>query len=220
MADSRGRSQTAEKWDSPSVYSTFAEAIDDPNLTSKTKEQIRALEPIIGPQYTKQVMAEYTSQKSGVAKFNIDKEILNDGIPLDLREIRPMASLEAKRQERIAAFKGLVESGLQTFKETQKRTPSGEEQAAIVLAARRDIVTPGSWFGRFGTTDETPIYALPKEQRDAIYAADRKAAIASQASSMSESEFKARLTAQAKREGKSLSQVAIDAKWNKFNQGK
>lgn len=216
MADDRGRSKVVEKWDSPSVYSTFAEAIDDPNLTNKTKEQIRALEPIIGPQYTKQVMAEYKSQKSGVAKFSIDKEILNDGLPLDLRERRGSASGEAKRQEHIAAFKGLVESGLQTFKETQKRVPSADEQAAIVLAARRDISKPGRFWG----TNETPIYELPKDQRDAITATDRKAAIASQVRSMSESTWKAALAARAAQQGKPLSKAAIDSAWNNFSKGK
>lgn len=218
--DARGLARSQEKWDSLDVNMRFLEAIGDPNLISKSENQIQGLLLTLGPAKTKQVMSEYMSQKSGVAKFNISKEILNDGLPLDLREHRGTASGEAKRQEHIAAFKGLVESGLQTFKETQKRTPSDAEQAAIVLAARRDIVTKGEWW-RFGVVGkETPIYELPKEQRDALSAADRKAAIASQARSMSESEFKARLSAQAKREGKSPSQATLDSAWNKFNKGK
>lgn len=220
MTDDRGRARADEKWDSPDVKMAFLDAINDPNLASKSKNQINNLLLTLGPTYTKQVMTEYMSQKSGVAKFNIDKEILGEGIPLDLRERRSLASSEAKRQEHIAAFKGQVESGLQIFKETQKRTPSREEQAAIVLAARRSIVTPRTIFGFGAGSKETPIYELPKDQRDVLTAADRKAAIASQARSMSKSEFETRLAAQAKREGKSLSQVAVDAKWNKFNQGK
>lgn len=224
QADARGRVNADAKWDSTDVRIAFLDAISDPNLVSKTKDQIRRLEMTLGPRYTKQVLDEYTGQKSGVAKFNITKEILNEGIPLDLREKRGSPSGEAKRQEHIAAFKGLVESGLQTFKETQKRAPSDAEQAAIVLAARRDISTPRTLFGFGVGTTETPVYELPKAQRDALTATERKVAQAAAAVSgmrgMTEAEWKATMVARAAKAGTPVSPAHVNAMWNNFNKGK
>jgi hypothetical protein len=136
----------AKKADDPKVFAAFMDTMESPEFTGMTRQQLYALSPTLGAPLVKQLLAEQKSQQSGVAKFQIDADMFNAAVP-------PSAQGD---KERTKAYKGMVESKLQDFLETEKRKPTLEEQKAILRSGSEVYVEAGRFFG----TNEREAYAL------------------------------------------------------------
>jgi hypothetical protein len=136
----------AKKADDPKVFAAFLDTLESPDFPKMSRQEIYALSPTLGSPLVKQLLAEQKSQQSGVAKFQIDADMFNAAVP-------PSAQGD---KERTKAYKGMVESKLQDFLETEKRKPTLEEQKAILRSGSELFVEAGRFFG----TNEREAYAL------------------------------------------------------------
>lgn len=147
----QGDRAAAKKAEDPQVYATFLDAMESPDFASMSRAQIYAMSPQIGPQLVRQLLAEQKNQQSGVAKFQIDSDLFNGSIP-------PSAQGDTQKTR---AYKGVVESKLQEFLETEKRKPTLDEQKALLRTGSELYIEAGRFFG----TNEREAYALTPERK-------------------------------------------------------
>jgi hypothetical protein len=136
----------AKKADDPKVFAAFMDTLDSPEFTSMTRQQLYALSPTIGAPLVKQLLAEQKSRIAGVASAKIDPDLINASIP---------ASAQGNK-EKTQAYKGMVESRFQEWKETNKAAPNLEQQKEILRSASEVYIEAGRFFG----TNEREAYAL------------------------------------------------------------
>lgn len=136
----------AKKAEDPKVYAAFLDTLESPEFTSMSRAEIYAMAPTVGPQLVKQLLAEQKNQQSGVAKFQIDSDLFNGSVP---------ASAQGDAQK-TRAYKGVVESKLQEFLETEKRKPTLDEQKALLRTGSEVYIEAGRVYG----TNEREAYQL------------------------------------------------------------
>jgi hypothetical protein len=127
----------AKRAEDPKVYAAFLDTLESPEFTSMSRAQIYAMSPQVGPQLVKQLLAEQKNQQSGVAKFQIDSDLFNSSVP---------ASAQGDTQK-TRAYKGVVESKLQQFLETEKRKPTLDEQKGLLRTGSELYIESGRFFG-------------------------------------------------------------------------
>lgn len=133
----QGDRAAAKKADDPKVYAAFLDTLESPDFASMSRAQIYAMSPTVGPQLVKQLLAEQKNQQSGVAKFQIDSDLFNSSVP-------PSAQGDTQKTR---AYKGVVESKLQEFIETEKRKPTLDEQKSLLRTGSEVYIEAGRFFG-------------------------------------------------------------------------
>lgn len=143
-AEGRGAADRAatKQANSPEAYSLFADTITKPDFISMTPAQIYALAPQIGPALTGKLVVEHKALKQGVAKFAIDKDILNEAIPPEL--------LQSKNKDKLNTFRGITESALAEFKtKNPGKIPTADEQKGIARSALKEYTEVRDyWFDK------------------------------------------------------------------------
>jgi hypothetical protein len=127
----------AKKADDPKVFAAFMDVMDSPDFTSMTRQQIYALSPTLGAPLVKQLLAEQKTRVAGVASAKIDTDLINASIP---------ASAQGDK-EKTQAYKGMVESRFQEWKETNKQVPTLDQQKEILRSASEVYIEAGRFFG-------------------------------------------------------------------------
>lgn len=136
----------AKKADDPKVFAAFMDTMDSPDFTSMTRQQLYALSPTIGAPLVKQLLTEQKSRIAGITSAKIDTDLINASIP---------ASAQGNK-EKTQAFKGMVESRFQEWKEMNKAAPTLEQQKEILRSASETYIEAGRFYG----TNEREAYAL------------------------------------------------------------
>jgi hypothetical protein len=136
----------AKKADDPLVYAKFLDTLESPEFTSMSRQQIYAKAPELGAPLVTKLLAEQKSLQSGIRSAKIDTDLINDNIP---------ASAQGSK-EKTQAYKGMVESRFQEWKETNKAAPSLDQQKEILRGASEVYLEAGRYFG----TNEREAYAL------------------------------------------------------------
>lgn len=140
----------AKKAEDPKVYAAFLDTLESPEFTSMSRAQIYAMSPQIGAPLVKQLLAEQKARVSGIASAKIDTDLINASLP---------ASADTK--EKVYAFKGMVESKFQEWKEINKQVPTQEQQKEILRSASEKYVEAGRYFW----TNEREAYLLDRNTR-------------------------------------------------------
>ena len=136
----------AKKADDPAVYAKFLDTLESPEFTSMSRQQIYAKAPELGAPLVTKLLAEQKSQQAGIRSAKIDTDLINDSIP---------ASAQGSK-EKTQAYKGMVESRFQEWKETNKAVPTLDQQKEILRGASETYIEAGRYFG----TNEREAYAL------------------------------------------------------------
>lgn len=156
QADDRSRARRNEQYRSPQNYSRFLEILESPQFSGKSREELFALQPELGPDLTRQLLAEHKSQQGTAAKFQIDKDLLNEAMPASV----------AKDKDKTNAFRGIVESELQRWKmQNPGKVPTLDEQKQIARSANTEYIDIGRVWNSSGERYklENDPTAVPKD---------------------------------------------------------
>jgi hypothetical protein len=142
QVETNERTRQAERWQSPQMFSKFMDTLEDPNFATKTRADLYSLAPDLGPAMTSKLLAEHKALTEGIRKFQIDKDIIGAGVPQKLLK----ATSESEKAQ-LKSFMGIVESGLHDWKrDNPGKTPSLDEQKAIVRSANKEYVDFSGWY--------------------------------------------------------------------------
>lgn len=139
-ADAKKAKAQEVKYSTPEVMAKFSNIIQDPNLKNKSRQELWALAPEIGPTLVNKVLAEHELLGKSEKPLSIDKDLLEAGKPSDLKKDKKTASNDA--------YDGFVKSTLLDWQKAHPgKQPTADEQKAIIRAANTEYTTEGRLFG-------------------------------------------------------------------------
>ena len=127
----------AKKANDPKVFAAFMDTMDNPGFSEMSRQEIYALSPTLGTPLVKQLLAEQKNVQAGIKSAKIDTDLINASIP---------ASAQGDK-EKTQAYKGMVESRFQEWKEVNKAAPNLDQQKEILRSASEVYIETGRFFG-------------------------------------------------------------------------
>lgn len=140
QAGDKARARQNDRYRSPEAFGKFIDTLDAPNFAGMSRQEIYNLRPEIGPELTTKLLAEHKAASGTAARFQIDKDLLNEAVPKEL--------LAKGNKDKLNAYHGIVETELIKWKQDNPgKLPTLDEQKKIARAANAEYVVAGRVWG-------------------------------------------------------------------------
>jgi hypothetical protein len=146
------RQAQKEKYDTLENYAKFDTLVNSDRFATMSTGELMAYKTVLGTELTKMLIKTQNEVKTEGKKFSIDKDILNDAVPEELRK--------DKNKDKLYAFRGVVEETLQGWKtQNPGKIPTLAEQRTIARSALQEYTVKGKYWGQNTyKAYETPSY--------------------------------------------------------------
>jgi hypothetical protein len=151
QARTREERRMTDKFKTPEITGQFYKTIMDPTLKDRSRNEINALLPVIGPEKVKMLLAEKENQLKDIKPLAIDKTLLDAAMPPSLKKDKKAAEVDA--------YQGYVKEALIQWQlDNPGKTPTLEQTKAIYSSANAEYnVTGRLWDSTYRVT-ETPSF--------------------------------------------------------------
>ncbi|MCX7168623.1 MAG: hypothetical protein NTV11_20445 [Rhodocyclales bacterium] len=156
QAGDKARARQNDKFRSPEAFDKFITTLESPTFGGMSRQEVYNLRPEIGPELTQKLLTEHKSAQGGAARFQIDKDLLNEAVPKEL--------LQKQNKDKLNAYHGIVETELIKWKqENPSKLPTLDEQKKIARSANAEYVGV-----RWGPNQSLHAYDLKEGQSNAV----------------------------------------------------